>query len=195
MYFGSGSKSGSGEGTNETEIDADREDDDSDDENDNEGSGISNVFAPANPPLYTEQPYLHHVHKGENANDNNDKSIILEETHMGSKENTEGFDKGGSFKSGISIQIGKSQKPLDTNQWEKTSGINNVLNTNNINNQNNGKNNIGHYDDVDVDIDYKSTAECHGRCVTNKMSLRRALILYLVPLYLTWLGGMIDGVL
>lgn len=191
MYFGSGSNSGFSEGTNDTEIDADREDDD--DENDNEGSGISNAYVPAHTSHYTEQPYLHQLHKEENTNSNNDKGIMIGETHVKAMENTDDFDKKGSYNGGISIQMGKSQKPLDVNQWEEKSDNNNDVSNNH--NHNNVDNNIGQHGHFDTDIDYKSTAECHGRCVINEMSLRRAFVLYLVPMYITWLGGMIHWML
>lgn len=194
MYFGSGSSAGSGD-TDETEVDADREDDESDDENDNEGSGISNAFAPIHPPPYTERPYLHHGHKAEEGttNGNGEKNgIIIEETHVNGMENVDTIEK----ETAGYNNNGKSQKPIaNINQWEKS----NDLNSNDNNNIED--NTIDRHSDIDIDIDndvnvdYKSAAECHGRCITSKMSLRRALMLYLVPLYITWLGGMIDGVL
>lgn len=174
MYFGSGSSSGSGGGMDESEADADREDDDSDDEND-EGSGISNSFSPVHPPPYTERPYLHRIHKGDGSGGVgvDEKGIIIEETHVNGMENIAKSDPD----AGIYTSNGKSQKPHDINhQWEKKK---NGLNIDDLNN-----NNIdGDIEDRDGDVDRRSNAFCHRSCSFHELSIRSALLLYLVPLY------------
>ncbi|XP_075159917.1 glypican dally-like [Haematobia irritans] len=138
-----------------------------DDEDDDEGSGGS-LFTPIHKPDHTERPNIDGNHVDD---EDDDEDNVQQRTDI----NKGSGNIGGSVVSvgGSGIQTQTSRPPHNTNVLEEDDG------------------HSGHHDDDDGDEDLKSS----GSTRPEKMSLRRALLMYLVPLYMAWFGGIIVDLL
>uniref|UniRef100_A0A1A9X327 Glypican-6 n=1 Tax=Glossina brevipalpis TaxID=37001 RepID=A0A1A9X327_9MUSC len=142
----------------------------SDDEDDNEGSGLGSPFTPTHNPDQTDRPPLR-----VNNVDDEDENVIEERTHKGGT-NIGGGGGGGGGGSGGNIQTYTSRphSPHDTNTLDEEDGDD------------------GHETIEDDDYGIKGSG---SPGIGIKMSLRRALFMYLMPLYIAWFGGIIADML
>lgn len=144
-----------------------------DDEDDDEGSGLGSQFTPTHNPDQTDRPPLR-----VNNVDDEDEDAVEERTHnVGTSVGGGGGGAGGGGGgSGGSVQTYTSRPahPHNTNTLEEDDDRNDP--------------------ETGEDLDYHLKASGSAG-VAIKISLRRALFMYLMPLYIAWFGGIIADML
>ncbi|XP_059219243.1 glypican-6 isoform X2 [Stomoxys calcitrans] len=141
-----------------------------DDEDDDEGSGLGSPFTPSQKPDPTERPNI----DGNRVDDeDDDEDIVKQRTDIGMGGGIIGG--AGGVGGGIQTQTSRPHSPHNTNTLD----------------EDDADSHHDHHEDDDIDEDLKSS----GSSRPEKMSLRRALFMYLVPLYMAWFGGIIVDLL
>lgn len=127
---------------------------------------MGSPFTPSHKPDHTDRPTVHG--NGVDEVEDDDEDHLQGRTNLGGETVSGGTNMGG----GIPTQTSRPYSPHDSNEL--------------------GENDGDHHDDSEGnDEDLKSS----GSARPEKMSLRRALFMYLMPLYMAWFGGIIVDLL